>query len=1093
MRYSILFVWLLLWGCNETEDISSHTLFTEITDKSGVFFINKLTYTERLNPYTYRNFYNGAGVALGDINNDGLADIFFAGNQVGNKLYINKGDLYFEDVTEKAGVGSKGAWSTGVTFVDINADGLLDIYVCKSGDPGTPNRHNELFINNGDLSFTDKAKEYGLDVKGLSVHAAFFDYDKDGDLDCYLLTNSIRSVGNYDLIEDQRKLPDPTGGGNKFFLNENGKFIDHTAEAGIYSSTIGFGLGITLGDFNGDNWTDIFISNDFFERDYLYVNNKNGGFTESLPDYISSLSMGSMGADVADLDNDGLPELFVTEMLPDSLNRKKTKAIYENWDKYQLNVKNGYHHQFPRNVLHKKINDSLFIEVGRYAGLAATEWSWGALLFDMNNDGLRDIFVANGIYKDLLDRDYLTYTATNEKIKRMISNKKDVITSLVDDMHSQAVPNYVFENKGLLKFKNVAEKWGLGTPTFSNGSAYGDLDNDGDLDLVVNNINMPSAIYLNNTDTALNKSIRISLSAPESQNTFAVGSIIYSYSNGEEFVSDNFTTRGFQSSVDPVVHIGLGPSSYIDSIKVVWPEGGETVVTDITANSYIEISNIESKITTKKSAVKSEKSPFEKKYSKNLFKHEGSGFIDFNRDRLLPMMYSNESPKISKGDINNDGIPDLYIGGGKDQLGTIISSNNGQFYSHTPVGLEKMSTAEETSSIIFDANNDGHQDLYISSGGRFYPKTSAALMDQLFINDGNGNFNPSPYNLPFTTFVSTGKVLPIDFDNDGDMDLFIGERFHPFYYGIGGRGFLFKNDGKGLFTDVTTSYAPELISSGMITGAVNADINSDGLMDLIIIGDWMPVTVLQNTGTGFKNVTAQLGFNNTEGWWNDIQAADLNRDGKPDFVLANHGLNTFFEPEDRLYVYDFDGNGSVEQIYCTKSGDKYYPVLDKDELLSQLSSMKKQLVYYKDYADKAITDIIPATQLEKTKIYQVNILGSKIALSTKNGYKLIDLPKEAQYSPLYSLLIEDVNNDGVPDLVAGGNQYQVKPQFGRYDASFGWYFEGNSKGEDFEFKDGLPVGVAGQIRDIEVVEANNVKYLVFALYNEEVEIYEISN
>ncbi|HCX21849.1 MAG TPA: hypothetical protein DHN29_08030, partial [Cytophagales bacterium] len=494
VRYISIAVTVFFVSCQSSDQ---KRLFKDVAGESGIAFANDLEYTEEFNPYTYRSFFNGGGVALGDINNDGLLDVFFTGNLVDNKLYLNKGDWQFEEITKAAGVSCPNVWSSGASFADVNGDGLLDLYVCKSGKPGGSNRYNELFINNGDLTFTEKSKEYGLDIVGLSTHAAFFDYDKDGDLDCYVLTNSLKSIGGFDLIKDQREIPDETGGGNKFFRNDDGRFVDITLESGIYASSIGFGLGITLSDFNKDGWTDLFISNDFFERDYLYINQEGEYFKESLESYFNSISMGSMGADAADLNNDAEPDLFVTEMLPSNVARKRTKAVYENWDKYQLNVRQGYFHQYPRNVLQQKINDSLFVEVGRYSNVSATDWSWGALMFDANNDGLRDIFVANGIYKDLLDRDYLTFTANDQQIRNQLKKKGNVIKDLIDVMPSQAVPNQMFKNQGDFVFDNVSEEWGLGMPTFSNGSAYGDLDNDGDLDLVINNVNMPALVYRN--------------------------------------------------------------------------------------------------------------------------------------------------------------------------------------------------------------------------------------------------------------------------------------------------------------------------------------------------------------------------------------------------------------------------------------------------------------------------------------------------------------------------------------------------------------------------------------------------------------------
>ncbi|MEX1239967.1 MAG: VCBS repeat-containing protein, partial [Cyclobacteriaceae bacterium] len=737
MRLLALVVFLMLIGCSEKENISS-ILFSDITAESGILFRNDLSITGHLNPYTYRNFYNGAGVAIGDVNNDGLQDIYFAGNQADNKLYLNQGGLVFKDITETAGVACSGVWSTGVTFADLNADGFLDIYVCKSGSPNVANRHNEVFINNGDLTFTESAKEYGLDIVGLSVQAAFFDFDMDSDLDCYLLTNSFKSIGNFDLIKDQRKIPDPLGGGNKFFINENGKFRDYTEEAGIYSSSIGFGLGITLGDFNSDHWTDIFISNDFFERDYLYINNRNGSFTESLTDYFESISMGSMGADYADLDNDGSPELFVTEMLPDSLHRKKTKTIYESWDKYQLNVKNGYHHQFSRNVLQKKTGKNSYVELGRLSGIAASEWSWGALLFDMDNDGKKDVFIANGIYKDLLDRDYLTYAGVDENVRKLIREEENAIVKLIDLMPSSEFPNYAFRNDGNLRFKNITHEWGLGEPMFSSGSAYGDFDNDGDLDLVVNNINAPSVIYRNNSDSSKYKSITLSLSA-EGRNRFAIGSEITVFSGSKTFFFDNFVTRGFQSSVQPKVTIGLGEGvESIDSLQIRWPDKGYTILYDIRVNQNLHINRGNSKVHQEDpfGEVRNSKPLLMEPFANALFSHQGSGLNDFNRDRLLPMMYGNETPSMLKGDIDNDGIEEVYVGGGRNQSGAFIRFKSGKFESFLPKAIGEYSLPEETEGALVDVDNDGDLDLYLASGGRFFPRTSSVLMDKLFLNDG---------------------------------------------------------------------------------------------------------------------------------------------------------------------------------------------------------------------------------------------------------------------------------------------------------------------------------------------------------------------
>ena len=569
MRLLAFILLSLTLACTQTQELR----FTRLTEKqSGIDFNNKLSYTEQLNPYTYKNFYNGGGVGVGDINNDGRPDIFFCGNQVSNKLYLNKGEMKFEDITEQAGLMSQNVWSAGVSMVDINGDGLLDIYVCKSGPPGGNKRHNELFINNGDLTFSEQSVQFGLDNEGLSSHAAFFDYDLDGDLDCYLLNNSIKSVGGYDIIENQRNRPDSLGG-NKLLRNDEGYFNDVTKEVGIYASDIGFGLGVTIGDINQDQWPDIYVSNDFFERDYLYINDQKGGFNEVIEAYIQEMSKGSMGADFADINNDGQSEIFVTEMLPEHHQRQVSKALFESWDKHQLLVKNGYAHQFGRNVLQLNNGNNTFSEISRYAGVEATDWSWGALIFDMDNDGYKDIFVANGIYKDLLDLDYVNFMSQPGQIKNIIKTENDAIKSMIDLMPSEPLANYAFHNKGENTFENKAEVWGLTDLTFSSGAAYGDLDNDGDLDLVVNNVNMPSWIYQNNTQEldSLQNHLTIKLKGV-GQNSQAIGSKIKVYVEGQIFYQELNPFRGFESTVDTKVLFGLG-NHKPDSLEIIWPDG----------------------------------------------------------------------------------------------------------------------------------------------------------------------------------------------------------------------------------------------------------------------------------------------------------------------------------------------------------------------------------------------------------------------------------------------------------------------------------------------------------------------------------------
>jgi hypothetical protein len=599
-----LFGWCLLVGffsCQQPDPASilPQQLFTSLPpEATGIDFENNLEYTEAFNPYTYRNFYNGGGVAIGDVNNDGLADLYFCGNMRPNKLYLNQGNFQFEDITRKAGVACEGVWSSGVSMADVNGDGWLDIYVCKSGSPDGKNRNNELFINNGDLTFTEQSAEWGVDDLGLSTHAVFFDYDKDGDLDCYLLNNSIRSVGGYDIRKDQRKERDPQGG-NKLYRNElirpDGQgaatFTDVSEEAGIYGSMIGFGLGVTVGDVDRDGWQDIYVSNDFFERDYLYINQQDGTFKEVLEERMREISLSSMGADMADINNDGAPEIFVTDMLPGEEARLKTKTVFENWDKYQLNVKNGYFHQFSRNALQLNHGDGVFSEIGRMANVYATDWSWGALIVDLDNDGWKDIFVANGIYKDLTDQDYINFYSDPNTVRAIMEKKEGVIETLIDQIPSEAVPNYVFRNNGDLTFSNTAEEWGMGTPSFSNGSAYGDLDNDGDMDLVTNNVNMPPFLYRNETSHFHPERHFLQFQLRGSKkNTSAFGTQITVYSNDLEYYHEHIPMKGFQSSVDPLVHIGLGDIKQVDSVVVLWPDSKKTVLQNPQLDQVISLS-----------------------------------------------------------------------------------------------------------------------------------------------------------------------------------------------------------------------------------------------------------------------------------------------------------------------------------------------------------------------------------------------------------------------------------------------------------------------------------------------------------------------
>jgi len=1065
---------LLLWSC----DNKSKRFELMKPNATGVVFSNELSYTEAFNPYTYRNFYNGAGVALGDINNDGLIDIYFTGNLVDNALYLNRGDFKFEDITETAGVACENIWSSGATFVDINQDGWLDLYVCKSGMPGGKNRHNELFINQKDNTFKEASAEYGLNITGLSVQAAFFDYDLDGDLDCYLLNNSMRSVGAYDLIEDQRNIPDTEG--NRLLENRNGYFVNVSEKAGIYSSKIGFGLGITLSDFNNDLWPDLFISNDFFEKDYLYINNQKGGFDEMGDTYFNATSMGSMGADAADIDNDLNTDLMVTEMLPETLSRKKLKASYENWDKHQLAKSKGYGNQFPRNVLQRNMGAETFAEISRIAGVDGSEWSWAALFFDMDNDGLKDLYISNGIHKDLLDRDYLTFMANDEKVRQLIEEDNDVLSKLIDVMPSAAVPNGAYKNKGSFQFENARDLWGFETPSFSNGSAYGDLDNDGDLDLVVNNINAPAFVYKNNSTE--NNYVQISLKGFE-KNTFAIGGKVIVHQEGQKSMLEQFPSRGFQSAISNRLHFGLGKNSRIDSIEILWPDQKRSVLKEVTANQHIQV-GYATAIKTGIVVLKENKNTRSVDQGILSFTHKENGFVDFNQERLLPQMFSNEGPVIIKADLNGDEQPDFFFGGAKDQASELWLSDGEKYQSSSKIEFEKDAMSEDTKALFIDIDNDGDIDLYVGSGGKAYSKFSFNLHDRIYINHGNGTFTKQAKTL-FSRPFATGALTAADFDNDGDIDIFVGERYQVETYGKDGQGFILRNDGAGNFTEE----APEVFSQiGMLTDAKHLDINKDGYEDLIVIGEWMSPKVFINNQGAFMEVKESFGLSNDQGLWATLEMADLNADGYQDLVLGNIGENSFYKKGMKMFVKDFDGNGTEEQIMTYHESGADFPILDRDELFKQIPSLKKKYLYYKDYASANMTDLFGADVYQTALIKELRELSSAIYWGNDNGFTKNTLAPEIQYANVSSILLEDTDNNGTIDIVLGGNQSKIKPQFGPLESSNGWILKQQKNGI---FDKPASLGVKGEIRSIISFKNKDQYSIILGINNDSIKIKNI--
>ena len=1093
-RFALLSLIILIFiSCSNKEKKNTATLFSMLdASQTGISFVNEIKNGTDMNIFKYRNFYNGGGVAIGDINNDGLADIYFTANLGKNKLYLNKGNFKFQDISTTARVEGSKTWSTGVVMVDINADGFLDIYVCNAGNTKGANQKNELFINNGNLTFTEKADEYNLADTGITTHTAFFDYDKDGDLDAYILNNSFIPVSSLNY-SNKRELRDKDwdvadilkGGGDKLLRNDNGKFVDVSAAAGIYGSLIGFGLGVTVGDVNGDLYPDIYISNDFYERDYLYINNKNGTFSEQIQNWASHISQSSMGADMADINNDGKADVFVTDMLPEPDDRLKTTTSFDNYDLFTRKLNLDFYKQFMQNTLQLNNGSDQFLEIANYAGVAKTDWSWGALLFDMDNDGYKDIYVCNGIYHDLTNQDFMDFFANELMQKMVVTGKKEEIETIINKMPSVAIPNYAFKNNTNLTFTNEAQNWGLATPSFSNGAAYGDLDNDGDLDLIVNNVNMPAFVYQNNAEKKKeNHFIKVKLKG-ENQNKFGVGSVVELFSGKEIIKQELIPSRGFQSSMDYVMTFGIGTKK-IDSLQVIWPNSKYQTIKKVTNNSTVTLNISDAKSTYNPKKTNSIKTLFSEK--QNTFQaHKENDYIDFDYEGLISKMLSQEGPSLAVADVNNDGNEDLFIGGAKNSSGKIyLNKGNTNYSATTQSDLENDAIYEDTAAAFFDVDNDGDQDLLVGSGGN-EKEDQANYKNRLYLNNGNGIFTKSKNVIPNTN-NNVAVIAPYDFDHDGDIDVFIGSRSVPGVYGIDPKHLLLENNGKGEFSNSIDKAAFKLNQMGMITDAVWEDIDNDNKKDLIVVGDWSAPKIFKNTGrrlAEFKN-----NLSDYEGFWNTVTCVDLNNDGKKDLILGNKGTNTTYKCSKsnpmKLFVNDFDDNGTIEQITTRTINGKDMPLNLKKELAGQIPSIKKKNLSFAAYAQKSFQEIFKPEVVENSIKKTANIQGSVIAINKGNGqFDIQILPAPVQFSCVNTICTADVNKDGVLDIILGGNQYEFKPQFSRLDANHGSVLIGNKKGK-YNWMPYNESGffIKGEVQHLKIIKNKNNSISIMAVIND---------